>query len=364
MPLAVAARVVGGVRRILTPTGHPAWLATTYADVWQVLSDPRFGKAPLTDCQGSTRSGRLLPGLLFTTDGLEHKALRTELLAAMRLCPSRSLLDDLADQADSLLSAAGDAGDLVASYAAPLAIWAVGTWLGLPVADWSRCAELSSIVLSLNQFPADVVEQAQFELLDYFDGMLASHSERSDLLSALAATAASPAPLAATVLATGYETLVAGIANAALTLLTHNGFGSWPSSRVDTRRLVDELLRFAPLGGTMRSRCALVDVPVGDVLVGRGEIVLAATGPANRDPSRFSDPDAFCPARKDNRHVAFGVGERFCAGSQLAVMGLSVALERIAARFPGVRLAVEPGALRILPGAAEPRPVELPVHWV
>jgi len=351
------------VRRILTPTGHPAWLATSYADVWQVLSDPRFGKAPLADSQGGTRSGRLLPGLLFTTDGLEHKALRGELLAAMRLCPSRSLLDGLADRADSLLSAVGDSGDLVASYASPLAIWAVGTWLGLPAEDWSRCAELSSIVLSINQFPADVVEKAQFELLDYMSGLLASRPERPDLLTALAVTAAQPAPLAATVLATGYETMLAGIANAALTLLTHPGFGSWPSSRVDVRRLIDELLRFAPLGGTMRSRCALVDVPVGEVLVGKGEIVLAATGPANRDPSRFTDPDSFCPDRKDNRHVAFGVGERFCSGSQLAVMSLTVALERIAARFPTVRLAVAPEALRVLPGSAEPRPAELPVHW-
>ncbi len=344
----------------MTPTGHPAWLATSYADVRQVLSDPRFGKAPLTECQDTTRSGRLLPGLLFTTDGLAHKALRAELLAAMRLCPSRLLLDGFAAQADSLLSLVGSSGDLVASYAAPLSIWAIGTWLGIPPEDWSRCASWSSIVLSVNQFPGDVVEQAQFDLLDY----LASVSRPTGLLSALAATAADPVPLAATVLATGYETMVAGIANAAMTLLLHPGFSSWPSSRVDVRRLIDELLRFAPLGGTMRSRCALVEVPIGDVLVGKGEIVLAATGPANRDPSHFASPDSFCPSRKDNRHIAFGVGDRFCAGSQLAVMGLSVALERIALRFPGVRLAVEPGSLVVLTGAAEPRPVEVPVHWV
>jgi cytochrome P450 len=346
----------------MTPTGHPAWLATSYEHVRQVLSDPRFGKAPLIEGQDTTRSGRLLPGLLFTTDGLAHKALRAELLAAMRLCPSRSLLDGLSGSADSLLSLVGSSGDLVASYAAPLSIWAMGTWLGLPPEDWPRCASLSSIVLSVNQFPGDVVEQAQFDLLDYLGGLLSSRP--SGLLRALAATATDPAPLAATVLATGYETMVAGIANAAMTLLLHPGFSSWPSSRLDVRRLIDELLRFAPLGGTMRSRCALVEVPIGDVLVAKGDIVLAATGPANRDPSRFTSPDSFCPSRRDNRHIAFGVGDRFCAGSQLAVMGLSVALERIALRFPGVRLAVEPGSVCVLTGAAEPRPVELPVHWV
>jgi cytochrome P450 len=252
---------------------------------------------------------------------------------------------------------------LVASYAAPLAVWAIGTWFGVPAADFSRCASWSSIVLSLNRFPGSVVEDAQHSLIDYMSTLAASGSA-TGLLSALSVTATAPAPLAATVFATGYETLVAGIANAALTLLTSGpGFVAWPSSRAAVRRLIDELLRFAPLGGTMRSRCALEDVPVGSVVVGRGEIVLAATGPANRDPSHFADADQFCPARRDNRHMAFGVGERFCAGSQLAVMVLTVALERIAVRFPRVRLAVDPMELVVVPGAAEPRPEALPVCW-
>jgi cytochrome P450 len=351
--------VVGGVKRVLTPTGHPAWLATSYADVRLVLSDPRFGKAPLSG--EVTRSGRLLPGLLFTSDPPEHTALRRELQAAMRRCPSRLLRDRLVVEADSLLSAVGSSGDLVGSYAAPLAMWTMGTWLGVPVADRARCAEWSSIVLSLNRFPAAVVEQAQFSLIDYFARLV---SPGPDLLTALTVTATEPAPLAATVLATGYETLVAGIANASLTLLTAGpGFGSWPSTQTAERRMIHELLRFAPLGGTMRSRCALEDVSVGKVLVGKGEVVLAATGPANRDPARFADADSFCPMRGDNRHVSFGVGDRFCIGSQLAVMQLTVALSRIASRFPAVRLAIDPASVTVVPGSAEPRPDTLPVHW-
>ncbi|WP_157495105.1 cytochrome P450 [Kutzneria sp. 744] len=353
------------MKRVLTPTGHPAWLATSYADVRLVLSDARFGKAPLASGGETTRSGRLLPGLLFTTDPPVHTSLRDELLAAMRMCPSRLLRDSLAGEADSLLSAIS--GDLVGSYAAPLAMWAIGSWLGVPAEDYSRCAEWSSIVLSLNRFPGSVVEDAQCALIDYLEGLARRRvsEPQADLLTALTVTAAVPAPLAATVLATGYETLVAGIANAVLTLLTAGpGFSSWPSSRVEVRRLVDELLRFSPLGGTLRSRCALEDVPIGSVVVGKGEVVLAATGPANRDPARFVDAEQFCPARRDNRHMAFGVGERFCAGSQLAVMVLTIALERIAFRYPGVRLAVDPSDVVVLEGAAEPRPVSLPVHWL
>jgi cytochrome P450 len=352
------------VRRVSTPTGHPAWLATSHDDVRMVLADPRFGKAPLTSLVATTRVGRLLPGLLFTTDPPEHTALRAEVAAAMRLCPSRRLRERMVERADVLLAVL--AGDVVRDYAEPLAMWSVRTWLGVPAADARRCTRWAEIVLSVNRFPADVVEDAQLEMIDFMDQLVLArrYVPADDLLTALATTAAAPGPLAATVLATGYETMAAGIANATLTMLVvGGGFGSWPTDRAEERRLIDEVLRFNPVGGTLRSRCALVDVVVGATAVRQGELVLAATGPANRDPARFAEPERFCPGRADNRHVSFGEGERFCVGSQLALMELSVALGRMAAWYPRLRLAVDPSELVVLAGAAEPRPTALPVRW-
>ena len=50
----------------------------------------------------------------------------------------------------------------------------------------------------------------------------------------------------------------------------------------------------------------------------RGDLVLPVLAAANRDPSRFPDPDRLDVARQPNHHVAFGRGHHYCAGAPLA----------------------------------------------
>ena len=56
-------------------------------------------------------------------------------------------------------------------------------------------------------------------------------------------------------------------------------------------------------------------------------------GAANRDPEAFDDPDRFDIDRKAP-HVAFGIGNHFCLGANLARMELRVALSEILRRMP------------------------------
>ena len=55
---------------------------------------------------------------------------------------------------------------------------------------------------------------------------------------------------------------------------------------------------------------------------------------ANRDPDAFPNADQVIIDRQVNRHVAFGAGIHRCAGSNLARMELTVALEEWLARIP------------------------------
>ena len=55
---------------------------------------------------------------------------------------------------------------------------------------------------------------------------------------------------------------------------------------------------------------------------------------ANRDADVFKDPDAFKVDRDPNPHVAFGIGNHFCLGANLARMEIRVVLEEILARIP------------------------------
>jgi cytochrome P450 len=74
--------------------------------------------------------------------------------------------------------------------------------------------------------------------------------------------------------------------------------------------------------------------------VPEGSYVLIAFASANRDAARFDDADAFDPGRKNlGGHIAFGVGVHTCIGAPLARLEGRIAIERILARLPDLRLA-------------------------
>jgi len=95
---------------------------------------------------------------------------------------------------------------------------------------------------------------------------------------------------------------------------------------------VEEFLRaYAPV--TM-ARVATVDTTLGDREVKVGERVVLSFPAANRDPEVFERPDEVVIDRRRNRHVAFGSGIHRCAGSNLARMEMTVAIEEFLALIP------------------------------
>jgi len=59
---------------------------------------------------------------------------------------------------------------------------------------------------------------------------------------------------------------------------------------------------------------------------------------ANRDPAQFPDPDRFDIARTPNEHLAFGHGEHFCLGANLARLELMVMFDEVLKRMPDLEL--------------------------
>ena len=68
---------------------------------------------------------------------------------------------------------------------------------------------------------------------------------------------------------------------------------------------------------------------------------------ANRDPARFTDPDAVDITRWPNRHTTFGQGIHTCLGAPLARLEAQEAFGALAAAFPRIDIA-EP-ALHYVP---------------
>jgi cytochrome P450 family 142 subfamily A polypeptide 1 len=107
---------------------------------------------------------------------------------------------------------------------------------------------------------------------------------------------------------------------------------------------VEEMLRWVSPIKNM-ARTATRDVELAGAQIREGQELLLLYPSANRDEAVFENPDTFDITRSPNPHMAFGFGAHFCLGNQLARLELRVMVERVLARMPDLRLAVERAAL-------------------
>jgi cytochrome P450 len=93
-------------------------------------------------------------------------------------------------------------------------------------------------------------------------------------------------------------------------------------------------------------RVATKDVELGGQLIKEGDEVTLWYPSANRDESIFDNPQTFDVGRTPNEHIAFGKGEHFCLGANLARLELRVLFEELLRRIPDMQLAGDPVRLR------------------
>lgn len=94
---------------------------------------------------------------------------------------------------------------------------------------------------------------------------------------------------------------------------------------------VEETLRFEP-PSPVQARYVAHDVEHYGHAVPEGSYMLLLNGSANRDESKFTDPDRFHIHRKGG-HLSFGQGLHFCLGSALARLEARVAFEEVLKRW-------------------------------
>jgi hypothetical protein len=110
----------------------------------------------------------------------------------------------------------------------------------------------------------------------------------------------------------GHETTTNLIASGFLTLLRNPDSLELLRTHPEiAASAVEELLRYeSPVQHT--ARIAPADTELAGKRIVKGAKVVAVLAAANRDPSRFPDPDRLDLLRLDNRHLAFGWGAHFC----------------------------------------------------
>lgn len=343
-----------------------AWYIFRYKDVVQVLEDSRFGReakraredveaVPVPMACGKLRS--IVSNWMVFLDPPNHTRIRSLVnkVFSQRMVESiRPVIFGIVDNLLDQVQVRGEM-DLIEEFAFPLPVMVIATLLGVDPENHLLFRQWSTALLEVNASrltPAPEAyiraEQAAQGFIDYFKQMIEERrvNPRQDLITALVKAQEednklSEEEIIATcihLLSAGHETTVNLIGKGMLALL-HNP-DVLKILRTHPEYIpagVEELLRYdSPV--QMVTRWAYADIELGGKLIQRGDSVGLMLGSANRDPTRFENPDVLDLRREDGCHCVFGGGIHFCLGSALARAEAQIAFNVLLNRLPEIRL--------------------------
>jgi cytochrome P450 len=361
-------RAEGAFVRQKLPIVGRTWLATTHEACAALLKDhDNFVRDPgNAGSRTQARILRVLPrtlGLLALNmlghDDPEHRRLRRlvdQAFARRTISAMKPMIEEAADRLLDRLEGR-DQADLMAEFCRDLPLSVICMLLGLPEKDHDRFKNwLGGLADTADIWAVIRAVPGVWSVVNYLrrvsrpgGGALAD-----GLIAALAQSETEDGKLSEDELVSmifllfgaGQETTTHLIAGGLYTLLTQDGErqrlrddpGLMPSCVEECLRRVSPVQMTKPRFAARAVTLAGFDFERGDMLAG----FLAA---ANCDPAKFDDAHRFDIGRHPNPHLSFGTGVHFCLGFQLARAEAASAFERLLARFPAVRLAVDPGEI-------------------
>ncbi|MFE9451761.1 cytochrome P450 [Streptomyces sp. NPDC006739] len=372
-------REAGPVHRIIGPDGLPVWVVIRYADVRQLLADPRLSLDKTNRLAGHY-GGFSLPAALdanlLNMDPPDHTRIRR--LVAQAFTPGRVELMRPGIQllADQMLDSVAERGhvDLVAEFAAPLPITVICDLLGVPHDSRRDFRAWTDALVAPDPGNPDGAKHAVAAMLAYFPQLISDKRRvpGNDLLSDLIdvhdgsdkLTEDELTSLAFLILWAGYENTVQLIGAAVLALLDHPAqLAQLRDNPAKIDDVVEEVARFDGPALLAIRRFPVEDVEIGGVTIPAGETVMLSLASANRDPARFPDPDHMDIDRGDGGHLALGHGIHYCLGASLARLETQIAVSTLVRRFPTLELAVPRDELRWRPSMRARGVIALPVRF-
>lgn len=338
--------------------GFRMWVVTRYADVRGLLADPSVGKdlvgsrravvaQSMTEPTHRARLPHRSRRSLLDRDGDDHRRLRSALSGVFGPATVEALRPRVEEVASALLDAlpVGSPVDLVADYARPLVATIISELVGVPEDERSDFPIWETQMLSAPSI--EEVEEAGrllYELAlrlierkraapadDVYTMLLGLHADGTLDFDELASTfivlliagsePTSPIGSGAWLLLNEPDQLAAVLDDPSL-------FGN----------AVEEVLRFESPFRMLPPRFADRPTEIESVTIPAGELILPSTAAANRDPSRFPDPDRFDVRRDTRGHLGFGHGPHRCLGAELGRMETLIGLRSLFTRFPRTRL--------------------------
>jgi len=243
--------------------------------------------------------------------------------------------------------------DFVREIAAELPLIVIAELIGIPIEDRAKIFEWSNRLIGYDDPEFQTTEEdgkmAAMEIWLYANQLaeIRTKDPKDDLVSLLMTSEVDGEKLTEMefdsffllLAVAGNETTRNLISGGMLALIEH------PEQRqkllADPSLLnsaVEEMLRWVSPVSQFR-RTATRDTEIRGQKIKENDKVVVYYQSANRDEDVFVDPYKFDVARSPNNHIAFGIGEHFCLGANLARLEIRIMFEEILRRLPDIELA-------------------------
>ena len=347
------------VYRYEGPCAEPFWAITKHSDIVQIAKQPQlFTNRPriviFADERGGYAEQEEPPFRhLLTMDPPQHGEYRSVMSrrftprAVVELKPkieriTRDVMDALVDL---------DECDFVLDISAKIPLAVIAELLGCPREDWDQLFRWSNEIIGAGDpefqqgaSQRETAEGARIELFQYFAGLMVERQKRptNDISSAIANAKLPNDAAMPQMEMLGYYFLLVLAGNETTRNATSGGLQAFIENPQQFARLkkdpslikpaVEEIVRWVtPV--IHFSRTASADTEIRGHTIRRGESVCLFYPSANRDEEVFEEPFKFDIGRSPNPHIAFGIGEHFCLGANLARLELEVIFRELARRL-------------------------------
>ena len=327
------------------------WLLTRYEDVTHAALDYETYTSSVVGVTiippSQPRKYPQIPIELDPPVHTRYRALVSTLFSKSRVEALRPELEALARRLVEPVAARGH-GDLVAEFAVPMSVGALGRFMDLPEEDQGKWVGWVRRMFEKALTDPDDQRAAVREIEAYLDGLIAERraEPREDFIGLLLESEVDGHRLTddevrgfgILMLIAGHETTAGAMGLSLLHLARNPEQRRWlfgDPALVPTA--VNELLRFlSPV--QVFGRNAARDIDIHGAHIPAGDVVALGYGAANHDPREFPSPGECILDRKPNRHVAFGHAHHLCLGANLARLEIAIMIETFAALLPDFEL--------------------------
>jgi len=308
----------------------------------------------ITDVIDARRDQWPFSEFMVTMDGQAHERERDllrRLLTPRRLKENESALAGIADAVIDTFIDRGQC-EIISEYGKPFTTFAIADLLGVPEEDRDEFRKVLAgstvgVVGEDSTLPVNPLEYMYGKFREYVQER--RREPRADVLTQLANATYTDGTLPEVDVVVRTATFLFGAGQDTSSRLLSSELRILAERRDIQARLradrslipdfVEEALRLE--SPTMSDfRMARVATTLGGVEVAAGTTIMIHPGAANRDPSRFEEPDQCRLGRANVReHIAFGRGAHSCPGGPLARAEGRVTVERFLDRTKDISLA-------------------------